>query len=169
MNTDSSSTPAATATEGVLTVPVTKPKLAKAAKPAKAAKAPTAAPLVVDADAAPAKAAKAEKLAKLEKAAKPAKPAPAADKPLRAKAPHKEAAKDTAKDKLVRDSFTMPAADFALLGKLKERALGFQRPTKKSELLRAGLRALLALSQPAFQALLSDLPEIKTGRPRKTA
>ena len=53
-----------------------------------------------------------------------------------------------AKAKLVRDSFTMPQADFDLIAVLKDRALGFKRPTKKSELLRAGLQALAAL-QPA--------------------
>jgi hypothetical protein len=47
-----------------------------------------------------------------------------------------------AKPKMVRDSFTMPQADFDLVHLLKERALGFRRPTKKSELLRAGLQAL---------------------------
>lgn len=42
------------------------------------------------------------------------------------------------KAKPVRDSFTMPQADYALIDKLKERALAFRRPAKKSELLRAG-------------------------------
>ena len=46
------------------------------------------------------------------------------------------------KAKLVRDSFAMPQSDFALIGTLKERAIGFKRPAKRSELLRAGLPAL---------------------------
>ena len=45
------------------------------------------------------------------------------------------------KAKLVRDSFTMPASDFALIAALKERALGFKRPTKrKAELCAPGCR-----------------------------
>ena len=72
-----------------------------------------------------------------------------------------------AKLKLVRDSFTMPQADFALIAQLKTRALGFQRPAKKSELLRAGLQALAALNDEVLKAVLAQLPEIKTGRPRK--
>jgi hypothetical protein len=44
--------------------------------------------------------------------------------------------------KLARDSFTMPEQDFGLIAVLKERALGFNRPAKESELLRAGLHAL---------------------------
>jgi hypothetical protein len=69
--------------------------------------------------------------------------------------------------KLVRDSFTMPQADFALIDLLKQRALEFKRPTKKSELLRAGLQALADLSSQALESRLGALVELKTGRPRK--
>ncbi|MDO9236378.1 MAG: hypothetical protein Q7U28_10160 [Aquabacterium sp.] len=74
-----------------------------------------------------------------------------------------------AKVKLVRDSFTMPARDFALIAQLKERALGFKRPTKKSELLRAGLQILSSLSEVQLSAALSALEPIPAGRPKKTA
>lgn len=107
-------------------------------------------------------AAKAKKAAKPAPAAKPAKPAakPAAPAP----ATPKEA---KVKAKLVRDSFTMPQADFALIGTLKERAIGFKRPAKKSELLRAGLQALAGLNDTALKAALDALVPLKTGRPRK--
>lgn len=88
-------------------------------------------------------------------AAKPAAPAPAAPKETKVKA------------KLVRDSFTMPQADFALIGTLKERAIGFKRPAKKSELLRAGLQALAGLNDTALKAALDALAPLKTGRPKK--
>ena len=71
------------------------------------------------------------------------------------------------KAKLVRDSFTMPQADFALIAALKERALGFRRPTKKSELLRAGLQVLAGLNDAALQSVLEALPALKLGRPKK--
>jgi hypothetical protein len=71
------------------------------------------------------------------------------------------------KTKLVRDSFTMPQDDFALIAALKERALGFKRPTKKSELLRAGLQSLAGLNDAALQAALDALAPLKPGRPRK--
>jgi hypothetical protein len=74
-----------------------------------------------------------------------------------------------AKPKLVRDSFTMPRSDFALIDLLKERALGFKRATKKSELLRAGLHALISLSDTQLQAALESLTPLKSGRPTKTA
>ena len=124
----------------------------KTAAPKKpAVKAPAAKP------AAPAKRAVAAKPA-------PAKKAVAAKKPVAA--PAAEKAPKAAKQKLVRDSFTMPSSDFALIDSLKERALGFRRPTKKSELLRAGLQALAALTDTQLQAALGRLEPLKTGRPR---
>jgi hypothetical protein len=71
------------------------------------------------------------------------------------------------KTKLVRDSFTMPQADFDLVAALKARALAFQRPAKKSELLRAGLQALQALDDKRLQAALEALVPLKVGRPKK--
>ena len=67
----------------------------------------------------------------------------------------------------MRDSFTMPQADFALIQQLKDRALGFKRATKKSELLRAGLQALAALGDAQLRTLLNSLTALKTGRPKK--
>ncbi len=111
--------------------------------------------------------------------AKPvAKPTPkAAAKPAAKPAPKQvaKAAKPVAlpkpakppKAKLVRDSFTMPQSDFALIAALKERALGFKRPTKKSELLRAGLQALAGLNDAALQGALNALAPLKPGRPKK--
>lgn len=71
------------------------------------------------------------------------------------------------KAKLVRDSFTMPQSDFDLIAALKERALGFKRPTKKSELLRAGLQVLAGLNDASLQASLNALAPLKPGRPKK--
>jgi hypothetical protein len=109
-------------------------------------------------------------------AARPAakKPVPAPAKPVAVKSPAPAPApKATApakppklKAKLVRDSFTMPQSDFALIAVLKERALGFQRPTKKSELLRAGLQALAGLNSTSLQAALNALTPLKPGRPK---
>jgi hypothetical protein len=69
--------------------------------------------------------------------------------------------------RLVRDGFTMPEADYALLKELKLRLHGVQREAKKSELLRAGLRALALLDAPSLAAALDRLEPVKTGRPRK--
>ncbi|TDR41976.1 hypothetical protein DFR29_10932 [Tahibacter aquaticus] len=72
-----------------------------------------------------------------------------------------------ARDKLIRDSFTLPREDFDLIAVLKERALGFKRPTKKSELLRAGLQLLARLDSAALQSALDALRPLKAGRPKK--
>ena len=69
--------------------------------------------------------------------------------------------------KLVRGSFTMTEADFDVIAALKTKALGAKRVAKKSELVRAGLRAVAALSPKALVAALDQLEPVKTGRPRK--
>ena len=70
------------------------------------------------------------------------------------------------KAKLVRDSFTMPVADYALIDALKQRALKAAHPAKKSELLRAGLQLLASLSDTAMLKALKNVPPLKTGRPK---
>ena len=69
------------------------------------------------------------------------------------------------KPKLVRDGFTMPEPDYALLAALKKRALQAGREVKKSELLRAGLRALAAMPEAAYLGALEGVERIKPGRP----
>ena len=69
------------------------------------------------------------------------------------------------KQKLVRDSFTIPKIEYLVLEALKLRATKLTRSIKKSELLRAGIKALAALSDAAFLSALEKVPAIKTGRP----
>ena len=68
----------------------------------------------------------------------------------------------TTKKKAVRDNFKMPAGDYALIEALKQRALEFNRPTKKNELLRAGLQALGALDNVELQQRLLALKATNT-------
>ena len=98
------------------------------------------------------KAAPAKKAAPTVKA-KPAAAAPKAEKPK--------------KPKLVRDSFTIPKIEYKVLQDSKDRAAALGRPVKKSELLRAGLKALASMSDAAFVAALGAVPALKTGRPAK--
>lgn len=95
-------------------------------------------------------------------AAVPAKPA----KPTKATKPAAPDKAPKARKKPVRDSFTMPEADFLLIATLKARALSAKRETKKSELLRAGLHALALLDAPALVAALAQLKPVKIGRPK---
>lgn len=71
------------------------------------------------------------------------------------------------KHKLVRDSFTIPKGEYAVLAELKQRAARLTRPAKKSEILRAGIGALNVMPDKAFLAALGAVPSLKTGRPLK--
>lgn len=90
-----------------------------------------------------------------------AAPAPASTAKEMSKKPPKQ------RVRLVRDSFTMPEPDFALIAALKARAMASKREAKKSELLRAGLHALMALDGPALVGALGRLQPLKLGRPKK--
>ena len=73
------------------------------------------------------------------------------------------------KTKLVRDSFTIPKAEYAAIDGLKNRAVALGTSVKKSELLRAGLMALQALNDAAYKRALAAVPALKTGRPATEA
>jgi hypothetical protein len=120
--------------------------------------------------AAPAKVARRLPARKAPTAAPARTPSPPANAPVKAdKAmPAAKAAKPAKQRvKLVRDSFAMPEADFAFIDALKARAIEARRPAKKSELLRAGLKALHALTPAQLVAALDALTPIKTGRPKR--
>lgn len=110
---------------------------------------------------------------KAPKATKPAKKAVAkktpTPKPVKAAAtakPGKANETKAKKPKLVRDSFTIPKDEYAVLDTLKDRATALAHPVKKSELLRAGLKVLAGLSDSALRSALQAVPSIKTGRPK---
>jgi len=71
------------------------------------------------------------------------------------------------KPKLVRDSFTIPKDEYEVLDQLKQRCAKLSQPSKKSELLRAGLKALAAMADKNLLTALQAVPSIKTGRPKK--
>ena len=73
------------------------------------------------------------------------------------------------KPKMVRDSFTIPKSEFTVLQDLKERSNKLARPAKKTELLRAGIKALAALSDAEFLKAIEAVPSLKTGRPSKSS
>jgi hypothetical protein len=73
--------------------------------------------------------------------------------------------KKARKVKVIRDSFTMPAADYERIGVLKEKCLAIGVAMKKSELLRAGLATLELLSSEDLKRVVAAVESIKTGRP----
>jgi hypothetical protein len=80
---------------------------------------------------------------------------------------HKKEKKTDSKVKVVRDSFTMPQADYELIAVLKEKALKAGLHVKKSELLRASLQTFSKLTAAQVKRAISALEKIKTGRPKK--
>jgi hypothetical protein len=72
------------------------------------------------------------------------------------------------KEKVLRDSFTMPKSDYVKIAALKQKCLDAGVSVKKSEILRAG--PLLLESAPAKRLLaaISAVETVKTGRPAKS-
>ena len=134
---------------------------APAAQPAKAIKPAKAAKPAASAATKPAKKVEAKKAPAAKKAVAPKAPQAAA--PVVAKVSKDVKAK---KPKLVRDSFTIPKDEYAVIETLKQRAATLAQPVKKSELLRAGLKVLAGLSDAALRSALQAVPSIKTGRPK---
>ncbi|MGN6804501.1 MAG: hypothetical protein ACTHJZ_00990 [Trinickia sp.] len=81
--------------------------------------------------------------------------------------PAPEKTKRQKKEKVVRDSFTMPKSDYERIASLKQKCLDAGVAVKKSELLRAGLILLDALSSKRLVAAVSTVETVKTGRPAK--
>jgi sRNA-binding protein len=109
---------------------------------------------------------------KTRKASAPARK-PAAKKKTTAAAPANAAKAVPAKPdkpkkaKLVRDSFTIPKAEYGVLQALKQRSGRSGTAAKKSEILRAGVMALAAMGDAAFAAAIGAVTPLKTGRPAK--
>jgi hypothetical protein len=103
--------------------------------------------------------------AKPAKPVKPAKPA----KPVKIAKPAKSEAADAPKikkSKLVRDSFSMPEPEYAVLGSVKKTCLKAGVEVKKSELLRIGVALISKMDVDGLKAVLATLPPLKAGRPK---
>ncbi len=133
---------------------------AAVAKPVRKRTPNAAKPVATATRKAPARKVAALKPAPAKKAAPSAKPAAAkkATKPVKAK-----------KVKLVRDSFTMPETEYAVIALLKKRCLDAGVSAKKSEILRAAIAGLAKMSDASVIAAIRKLEIIKTGRPAKAA
>jgi hypothetical protein len=90
-----------------------------------------------------------------------AKPAPAESAP-------EEKVKRPKKEKVVRDSFTMPKSDYDKIAALKQKCLANGVHVKKGELLRAGLLILETANIEQLTAAVAAVETVKTGRPGKS-
>ena len=104
-------------------------------------------------------------------AAKPSvKPAAIESSKMKAGMAPKQAAKKMKKEhkeKIVRDSFTMPQSEYRKIAEIKETCLKAGMHVKKSEVLRAGLKALCEKKDAQLMQSLRGLEKIRTGRPKK--
>ncbi len=73
-----------------------------------------------------------------------------------------------APERVIRDSFTLPSADYKLIGELRARCLRSATNATKSQIIRAGLHALEQMPTDELLKLISSLPKVKTGRPVHT-
>jgi hypothetical protein len=141
--------------------PAAKPATKAAAKPATKAAAKPATKAAAKPAAKPATKAATKPAGKPAAKRQPAKATKAKAEPVASAASVKPV-----KLKLVRDSFTMPEQDHALIAQLKKRALAGAHAAKKSEVLRAALHLLASLSDAELLTQLRSIPPVKTGRPR---
>jgi hypothetical protein len=78
-----------------------------------------------------------------------------------------QASPKTKKEKLIRDSFTIPESEYIVLSSVKKACLGASIEVKKSELLRIAIGQLSHMSLPKLSDALNSLQKIQTGRPKK--
>jgi hypothetical protein len=72
---------------------------------------------------------------------------------------------ESARPALVRDSFTMPEGEYAVLAAVKAACLKAGFEIKKSELLRIGVALVGRLDLATLRQVQDSLPQLKTGRP----
>jgi hypothetical protein len=71
------------------------------------------------------------------------------------------------KSKKIRDSYSMPEAEYAALTELKKKCLVAGIKVKRSELLRAGLHLLQALPTAQLNAVAAAVQTVKSGSGKK--
>jgi hypothetical protein len=70
-------------------------------------------------------------------------------------------------NRVVRDSFTLPTDDYELIAAIRQRCLGAAVNVTKSEVIRAGLQALMAMPDAKLLKQVSNVEKVKSGRPKK--
>ena len=67
---------------------------------------------------------------------------------------------------VIRDTFSLPPTDYALLEQLRARAIGLGQVINKSEFVRAGLRALIDMPESEFHQAIVKIEKINLRRPK---
>jgi hypothetical protein len=74
-------------------------------------------------------------------------------------------------EKVIRDTFSMPSAEYDVIARVKERCLEQKVVVNKSQVVRAGLALLEGASDRELLEVINRLTKVKAGRPaaRKAA
>lgn len=73
------------------------------------------------------------------------------------------------KSRIVRDSYTIPSNEHRRLKELQQKCLQHAIHVYKSELIRAGLKALLSLPDARLLEVVKSVSRVKSGRPSTRA
>ncbi len=69
------------------------------------------------------------------------------------------------KERVIRDSFTLPSGDYELIAAVRQRCLNSAININKSEVIRVGLHALMEMPEKVLVELVNNLEKVKPGRP----
>ncbi|OGS76365.1 MAG: hypothetical protein A2Z94_05895 [Gallionellales bacterium GWA2_55_18] len=102
-------------------------------------------------------------------AKKVAKPAakPTAKKAVVMPKPAAKKTEKASKVKVVHDSFSMPKAEYQKIAEIKETCLKAGLQVKKSEVLRAGLKALGEMNEAQLKGAMAGLGKVKATHSKK--
>jgi hypothetical protein len=165
-----SAAPATSSSTGADAMTSRRPRAPRVAATASTRLARSRAPAVAKATTTAAKTAVARPVAKTPPAAKkspPARKAAHVPEPFDAKADRPGKPAKGKKTKRVRDTFTMPETEYALISNLKKRCLDEGVSVKKNEILRAAVAGLAKLSDASVLAAVRRLAVVQTGRKAK--
>lgn len=96
-------------------------------------------------------------------------PAPVTNNPPRKASPKKRSVskkKGVIEAKVIRDTFSLPANDYALIDELRTRCAKAGVLMNKSEIVRAGLLALDQMKSDQLSSAAQAVERVKTGRPK---
>ena len=81
------------------------------------------------------------------------------------------ASSDDNTKKVIRDTFSMPSVEYEVIAEIKDRCLEKKVVVNKSQVVRAGLALLQAVSDKELMDVIGKLTKVKAGRPavRKAA
>ncbi|MBK1724142.1 hypothetical protein [Thiocystis violacea] len=104
-----------------------------------------------------------DRFSKAESVLGTGKPAPSAEEKGRVAKPKPAAPK---RPKTIRDTFTLPEDDYALIAQVKRSCMKAGVEANKSEIVRAGLKVLAAMTQADLKNALGAIERLTPGRPR---